>query len=240
MLENCDSLEFLKTIPDNSIDLVLVDPPYYKILQEPWDNQWDTEQDYLSWCQEWTSECERVLKNNRMMIVWGTLKTTTFLRYRLEVLEQTKLTGQTEIIWHYNWGGRTKKNFARKSELAWCYSKGKEFLFNDGDIRVERKVKNNLRTGKPYEIGTIPTNVWNFQNHTTSKDHCGWHPTSKNIDCLERMVLAYTNKGDSVLDCFSGSGSTCIAAMRTGRKFTGCEIDAGYYEKSLERIQRLT
>lgn len=68
----------------------------------------------------------------------------------------------------------------------------------------------------------------------------GWHPTSKNIDCLERMVLAYTNKGDIVLDCFSGSGSTCIAAMRTGRQFHGCEIDAGYYEKSLERIQRLT
>lgn len=61
----------------------------------------------------------------------GTLKTDTFLRYKLDALNSfPELTAQTEIIWSYNWGGRSKKNFARKHEYAWCYSKGKDFLFN--------------------------------------------------------------------------------------------------------------
>ena len=112
-------------------------------------------------------------------------------------------------------------------------------MFNDKDIRVERKVKKNLRTGEPYTEGTIPTNVWQFQNHTTSKEHCGWHPTTKNIDCLERMIRAYTNPGDVVLDCFNGSGSTMIACGKTQRNFWGCELDENYYKKSIERYDQL-
>ena len=237
--KNTDCLKYLETLDSNSVDLVLVDPPYFEIVNNDWDNQWENEEYYLNWCANWTAQCCRVLKPNRMMIVWGTLKTDTFLKYKLRCLSGSSLTPQTEIIWHYNWGGRTKKNFARKSELAWCYSKGKEFLFNDKDIRVERKVKKNLRTGEPYTEGTIPTNVWQFQNHTTSKEHCGWHPTTKNIDCLERMIRAYTNPGDIVLDCFNGSGSTMIACGKTQRNFWGCELDENYYKKSIERYDQL-
>lgn len=238
-LQNKDCLDFLRSLDDDSADMILVDPPYYKIVKDEWDNQWIDEDAYLEWCRDWTTECVRILKPNRMMVVWGTLKTDTFLRYKLNVLNETVMNPQTEIIWHYNWGGRTKSNFARKSELAWCYSKGDSFLFNDKSIRVERKVKKNLRTGEEYQEGTIPTNVWNFQNHTTSKEHCGWHPTTKNIDCLERMILAYTNENDVVLDCFSGSGSTIIACERSNRKFIGCEINEVYYQKSLERFEKL-
>ena len=240
MLNNLDCLEYLKTLDSKSVDLVLVDPPYFGIVDNEWDNQWPTEFGYLGWCQQWSEECARVLKDNRMMVVWGTLKTDTFLNYKLKVLNKIdSLEPQTEIIWHYNWGGRTKANFARKSELVWCYSKGKTFLFNSDDVRIERKMKKNMRTGEDYEKGTIPTNVWEFQNHTASKWHCGWHPTTKNIDCLERIIKAYTNPGDTVLDCFSGSGSTMIAATRTGRKFIGCELSTEYYEKSLERYKEL-
>ena len=240
MLNNLDCLEYLKTLDSKSVDLVLVDPPYFGIVDNEWDNQWPTEFGYLGWCQQWSEECARVLKDNRMMVVWGTLKTDTFIKYKLSVLNRIdSLEPQTEIIWHYNWGGRTKANFARKSELVWCYSKGKTFLFNSDDVRIERKMKKNMRTGEDYEKGTIPTNVWEFQNHTTSKEHCGWHPTTKNLDVLERIIKAYSNTGDIVLDCFSGSGSTMIAAAKAGRKFTGCEIDKDYFKKSKERFENL-
>ena len=70
----------------------------------------------------------RVLKPNRMFIVWGTLKTETFLRYKLQTTDNhAVLTPQNEIIWGYNWGGRSKGNFARKHEYAWCWSKGEDF-----------------------------------------------------------------------------------------------------------------
>ena len=280
-LENKDCLEYLKTLDSKSVDLVLVDPPYFGIVDNEWDNQWPTEFGYLGWCEQWTKECTRVLKDNRMLVVWGTLKTDTFLNYKLNILNKIdSLESQTEIIWHYNWGGRTKSNFARKSELAWCYSKGKDFIFNADDVRVERKITSDMNKGKKlleeyknkfkkehgeepskeqiknyrkehidpvieFPKGTIPTNVWDYtnvwkyQNHTASKEHCGWHPTTKNLDVLERIIKAYTNTGDTVLDCFSGSGSTMIAAAKAGRKFTGCEIDKDYFEKSKERFENL-
>lgn len=234
-----DCLVYLKGIPDNSVDMVLTDPPYYIGYDggKGWDSSWKSEREYLDWCQKWTTECARVLKEGRMLIVWGTLKTDTFLKYKLECLaNDDRLTGQNEIIWSYNWGGRSKTNFARKHEYAWCYSKGKDFLFNADDVRVERKVKKNLRTGLEHTKGTIPTSVWEKNNHTTSKDFIGWHPTTKNLEVLDKMIRAYTNEDDTVLDIFMGSGSTAIAAYRAGRDSIGCETDDEYYDKIMERI----
>ena len=239
ILENKDCLEYIKSLDDNSVDLVLTDPPYFIGFDggKGWDSSWKTESDYLDWCRKWTTECVRVLKPNRMLVVWGTLKTDTFLKYKLDILNSYEnMFGQNEIIWSYNWGGRTKSNFARKHEYAWCYSKGETFLSNDGDIRIERKVKKNLRTGKDHTKGTIPTSIWEKNNHTTSKDFIGWHPTTKNLDVLDRIVKAYTNENDTVLDIFMGSGSTAISCIRTNRKYIGCELDKEYYDKILDRI----
>lgn len=233
-----DCLKYLETIPDNSIDLIITDPPYFIGFDggEGWDSQWKTERDYLKWCNHWTNHLVRVLKPNRMMIVWGTLKTDTFLKYKLMLSLFDELRSQNEIVWSYNWGGRSKNNFARKHEYAWCYSKGDSFLFNDSDVRVERKVKKNLRTGKDHTQGTIPTCVWEKNNHTTSKDHCGWHPTTKNLELLSRMIKAYSNEGDTILDIFMGSGSTAIACKLTNRNYIGCETNNKYIKLSKERI----
>lgn len=234
-----DCMEYLSKLPSNSVDLVLVDPPYYIGYDDGngWDSQWKTEQVYLEWCAQWTKECARVLKDERMLIVWGTLKTDTFLRYKLDVLNGLPgMHGQTELIWSYNWGGRTKLNFARKHEYAWCYSKGEKFLFNADNVRIERKMKVDIRHGGLHAKGTIPTAVWEKNNHTGSTDFVNWHPTPKNIDILSRMIKAYTNPGDTVLDCFMGSGSTGVAALRSGRKIIGCERDDEYFEKMIERV----
>jgi len=233
-----DCLKYLETVEDNSIDLVITDPPYFIGYDggDGWDKQWKTERDYLKWCNQWTNHLVRVLKPNRMMIVWGTLKTDTFLKYKLMLSLTNELRPQNEIVWSYNWGGRSKNNFARKHEYAWCYSKGDKFLFNDNEIRVERKVKKNLRTGKNHTQGTIPTCVWEKNNHTTSKDHCGWHPTTKNLEILSRMIKAYSNENDTILDIFMGSGSTAIACKLTNRNYIGCESNNNYIKLMQERI----
>ena len=240
-LRNIDCINLLKDIPDNSIDLICVDPPYFKIVKNDWDNQWKTEEEYLNWCKEWTKECFRILKPNRCFYVWGTTKTDTFLRYKLEVLNNIEDAHYKNwIIWHYDWGGRTKSTFARKHEDCLMYSKGKEFLFNADDVRIPYVMKSNVRKGKENNpIGKIPTDVWQKNNHTTSKEYAGWHPTQKPLEILERIIKANSNPGDIVLDCFSGSGSTMIAAKRTGRKFIGSEISEEYYNKSLERMKEL-
>jgi len=234
---NMDCLRYLRTVPDRSVDLVLTDPPYNIKFDggKGWD-RWKTEREYLDWCMDWSRECIRVLKDNRMFVVWGTLKTDTFIKYKINLNCIENIYSQNEIIWSYNWGGRTKKNFARKHEYAWCYSKGKEFLFNADDVRVERKMNKSLRTGKKYTKGTIPTCIWQKNNHTTSKDYCGWHPTTKNLDILQRIIKAYTNENDLVLDCFMGSGSTAIACKLSNRDYMGCELDKEYISKAKKRI----
>ena len=283
--ENKDCLEFLKSLDDESVDLAILDPPYFEIIKDDWDNQWNSEQEYLDWCMEWTKETFRVLKPGRCLYVWGTTKHDTFLRYKLDVLN--KIDGahyQNWIIWHYDWGGRTKKNFARKHEDLLMYSKGKDFLFNADDVLEERAVKTNMALqrkmnllkkkidNKPFnekdekswktyrfdklqpiyypiklqelqsknekfEKGKIPTDVWKKNNHTTSKEYAGWHPTQKPVALLERIIKANSNEGDVVLDVFNGSASTTIACNKTNRTFWGCEFDKEYYEKSLQRIE---
>ena len=325
MIVNKDCLEFIKSIESESVDLVLTDPPYFEIVKNDWDNQWKSEDEYIEWCREWTKECVRVLKPNRCFYIWGTTKTDTFLKYKINVLNSfEELYYKNWIIWSYDWGGRPRNNFARKHEDLLMYSKGKDFLFNADDVCVERAVKTNMglerkknllkkkikgeeftdkdkKSWETYRLkkvihkditrpilkkrvdckqqmssfaksfssmkslikevrtsalssfleeleekaikfakGKIPTDVWNKNNHTTSKEYCNWHPTQKPLELLERVIKANTNKGDVVLDIFSGSGSTAIAANNTGRIFWGCEKDTEYYEKSLIRIEELS
>lgn len=241
-IKNIDCLSLLKDLADESIDLVLTDPPYFEIMKNDWDNQWKSEKEYLDWCMEWTKECVRVLKPERCLYVWGTTKTDTFLKYKLDVLNSFEnLVYQNWIIWSYDWGGRTKKTFARKHEDLFMYSKGKEFLFNADDIRIPYIMKENVRKGASNnEKGKIPTDVWQKNNHTTSKEYVGWHPTQKPFALLERIILANTNKGDTVLDIFSGSGSTAIACDNVEREFIGSELSQDYYDKSLERRAMFT
>jgi len=286
ILKNQDCLALLSEMEDNSVDLVVTDPPYFQIVKNDWDNQWASEDEYIEWCTQWTKECARVLKPSGCFYIWGTTKTDTFLRYKLEVLNHIpSLHYQNWIIWAYDWGGRTKKTFPRKHEDLLMYSKGKEFLFNADDVKVERAVKSNMNIQRKINLltkkiekrefnakdihswekykmdslkgsyeeslaelkkkdltfakGKIPTDVWTKNNHTTSKEYCGWHPTQKPIQLLERIIKANTNEGGVVLDIFSGSGSTLIACDNTNREFVGCEMDKDYYEKSLVRREKM-
>lgn len=146
-LLNKDCVELLKQLPDNCIDLVLTDPPYYIGFDggKGWDSQWKSEEDYLNWCKEWTSECVRVLKPNKCLYVWGTTKTDTFLKYKLNVLNSyQEMVYQNWIIWSYDWGGRPKNKFPRKHEDLLMYSKGKSFDFFADQVLVERAVKTNM------------------------------------------------------------------------------------------------
>ncbi len=287
ILKHEDCLQFLKAQPDDSVDLVAVDPPYCSVIKDNWDNQWSSEKEYLDWCEQWTSECFRVLKPNKCFYVWGTTKFDTFLRYKLDVLNNVKdATYQSWIIWHYDWGGRGKSNFARKHEDLLMYSKGKEFDFYPENILIPRAVKSNMAITRKINLieksfsdgiqtekdwnswetyrydkksfdeligelciqknkdvnfkkGKIPTDVWMKNNHTTSKEYAGWHPTQKPLEIMDRVIKAHTQPGDIVLDCFAGSASTMISALRTGRKFIGCEFVEEYIEKSWSRAREL-
>lgn len=239
-LRNVDCRELLASLPSASVDVVIADPPYFRVVSNDWDNQWEDEAEYLAWCAGWVGECARTLKPGGALYVWGTTKTDTFLRFKLSVMGAVPdIEYRNWIIWSYDWGGRTKKTWPRKHEDLLLYSKGPHLRWHPSQVEVPRKVTKNLRTGEDYAGGKVPTDVWQQNNHTTSREYCGWHPTQKPVALLERCILAHTAPGDTVLDPFSGSGSTAVAALKSGRNFIGSERDAGYHERSLARISHL-
>jgi DNA modification methylase len=64
-----------------------------------------------------------------------------------------------------------------------------------------------------------------------------FHPTQKSLPLFEDLILKHSNEGDTVLDCFLGSGTTAVAAAKNNRKFIGCEMSEEYYQKSLDRLK---
>ena len=176
-----------------------------------------------------------------MFIVWGTLKTETFLRYKLQTTENhAVLTPQNEIIWGTTGVDVPRITLPVNMSMPGVGLRVKSFSSNDKEIRIPRKVNKNMNLEKKllgeyksqnpdatkeqiaeykkihidpkttFTDGTIPTCIWEKNNHTTSKDYCGWHPTTKNLEIMERIVRGYTLEGDTVLDIFMGSGSTAI------------------------------
>lgn len=97
-----DCLKLLKELPDKSIDLIVTDPPYYKIMLKDhtgkkydWDNQWDTFERYLEWCNLWFTECKRILKDNGSLYIFADDKISAYLRVELDKI----LSLVNEIIW---------------------------------------------------------------------------------------------------------------------------------------------
>ena len=68
---NMDCIDYMKTLPNECVDLIVADPPYYKAINEKWDKQWKTEEEYLQWTQQWFDECVRILKPTGVFYCYG-------------------------------------------------------------------------------------------------------------------------------------------------------------------------
>ena len=150
---------------------------------------------------------------------------------------------RNEIIWHYTGGGRAKKYFSRKHDSIFWYSKGTSWTFNTESIRIPYKATSGFakggitsKSGKKYlpnPKGTLPDDTWDIPMlNPLAKERTGY-PTQKPMTLLERIVLACSNAGDSVLDPFMGSGTTGMAAIKHDRRFVG--LDANWNSVHLMR-----
>jgi site-specific DNA-methyltransferase (adenine-specific) len=175
--------------------------------------------------------------------------------YILHHAELHGLLFENWITWDKRDGfSTTKKRFVPCQETITFFSKqGGEKTFNPDAVRVpydssERiaaaATKGILKNGKrwfPNELGKLCTDVW----HITSERHKQKvrgrvtktaHPTQKPVELIERIIQASSNPNDLVLDCFMGSGTTAVAALRLGRRFLGCEFDPDFYSLASKRV----
>ncbi len=238
-----DALEALKTLPDNSVDLIFADPPYNigknfngKI------EKWDTEESYLEWCYEWLDLCVQKLKPNGSFYV---MTATQFMPY-FDIHLRKKLTILSRLVWSYDSSGvQAKKYYGSMYEpILFCVKDKNNYTFNTNDILVEAKTgaKRKLidyRKAVPtvYNSEKVPGNVWKFSRVRYRMYEYENHTTKKTISLLERIIKASSNEGDLVLDPFSGTFTTCYVAKELNRNSIGIELQDEYVKIGLRRLQ---
>jgi site-specific DNA-methyltransferase (adenine-specific) len=239
-----DSLDILTCeIPDNSVDLIFVDPPYnigknFNGLKD----KWATDEEYLSWCYRWIELCINKLKSTGSLYI---MTSTQFMPY-FDIFIQKRLSILSRLIWYYDSSGvQAKKHYGSMYEpILFCVKDPNSYTFNAQDILVEAKTgaKRKLidyRKNPPqvYSSEKVPGNVWEFARVRYRMDEYENHPTQKPISLLERIIKASSNVGDTVLDPFSGTFTTSFVAQRLGRKSIGIELQEDYVKIGLRRLR---
>lgn len=237
-LYNDDCLNILKTIDDESIDLILCDLPYMET-----GNKWDKGFPLDLVCKEF----ERIVKEDGAIVLTGTFRFGVML-YNL-----------MPHLYKYDWvwekdNGTNAPNVNlqpfRIHENIYVFGKGRV----TNGTRVAMKYFPQKTDGKPYSctsgrvsdnwkggLGQITTHNEDGKRHPKTiqkfnRDKGGLHPTQKPVALMEYLIKTYTNEGDVVLDCCMGSGSTGVGCINTDRSFIGVELNRDYFDIAHSRI----
>ena len=224
-----DCLKLLEDISDNSVDLVLADPPY-GTTQNKWDLAFD-----VPW-----SQLYRIAKSKAPIVLFAQLP------FAVDVITSNRKNYCYEWIWHKTCPvGYFDANWKplRAHENILVFSAGKKSTYNPQYWYSKPYVRKQHAQTNSYDtnVNRIPTTSENGRRYpidvlTYSRDQ-GYHPTQKPIKLLEYLILTYTNEGETVLDFTMGSGSTGVACVNTSRNFIGMELDPGYFEIAKQRIE---
>lgn len=214
-----DCLELMKDIPNDSVNMVLTDPPY--LIDYKTNYRKNKEHDFCTAIKndsgkqaehdinEYFKECHRILKDNSAMYMFCSPKMIDkFIKFSLDNGFKIK----NQIIWvKNNWtAGDLKAQFGQQYEIILLLNKGRK-LFN----------------------GKRLTDVW-FFDRVSGKLQV--HQNQKPVDLLEQCILKHSDEGDIIFDGYMGSGSTGVACMNTNRRFIGIELEEKYFKVAESRI----
>lgn len=240
-----DCVSVMSTMPDESVDFVFADPPYHlsngglsvasgravSVNKGTWDESKGLDED-LDFHLRWLSGVKRILKPHGSLVVSGTYHSIYRCGFALERLDFRILN---EIVWFKPNGAPnlTGRNFAASHEtLIWASkSKQAKHTFNYQLMKDFEAPSDSLRNP-----GKQMRDVWSIPTTPAREKVLGKHPTQKPLELLRRFVVACSNPGDLVLDPFSGSGTTGVAAIGLGRRFIGIDNNPEYLELSRARI----
>lgn len=214
-------MDFLPSIKSNSIDLIVIDPPYEISRQTHFSQggqkQFQVSMDFGSWDYDFTilesviKHCFRVLKRSGTIICFYDLWKITELK---DMLEGAGFKQLRLIEW-------LKTNPVPLNSNS-------NYLSNAKEIAITA-----VKGGCPTFNSSYDNGIYEYPIYH-GKDRI--HPTQKPVALISELIEKHSNAGDTILDCFSGSGTTAIACIKSGRNFVGCELDATYYAKSSARI----
>lgn len=229
-----DSIQILQFIPNNSIDLIFIDPPYNKdkvFINNSFRKL--SFEEYIVWVEGWFGEAVNKLKMNGSMYVCSDWLSSSaiFMVMRKHLIVKNRIT------WGREKGRGAKTNWKEGHEDIWFGVKSKDYIFNVNDVKSRKTVIAPYRdkhgipkdweeteNGK-YRL-TYPSNFWNditvpFWSMSENTEH----PTQKSEKLLAKIILASSNPDDVVLDFFLGSGTTSVVAKKLNRNYIGIDID---------------
>ncbi|MDO8620819.1 MAG: DNA methyltransferase [Candidatus Levybacteria bacterium] len=268
-----DNLEVLRTLPSNSIDLIYIDPPFFsgrnynviwgdsnevRTFEDIWEGGITS---YLIWLNARLWEMRRVLKNTGSIYVHCDWHASHYIK-----TEMDKIFGYenfvNEVIWWYHMGAKSKKDFSKKHDIIFLYSKSKKYTFEIERVKVpfkESSAEENFhykdeegrrfrkkwssKMGKYYKYyldeGKYPEDVWDIPTiPAVHKERIGY-PTQKPEVLLERIIKASSNEGEVVADFFVGGGTTLAVAQKLKRKFIGCDSSRVAVSVTLDRLVKV-
>lgn len=244
-----DCCDFLKKIPDESIQLICIDPPYNLELAG-----WDVYDDYIEWASKWINEAYRVLSKSGNLVIFGgiqfrDIKSGDLIDIIQYARHNTKFKLINTIIWHYKNGMSAHRYFANRHEEVIWLAKTNNYYFDLDAVReqyseVDLKLALKDKRLNPENImkGKNPTNVWQIGRlNGNSKERVG-HPTQKPIKIITRLVKSLSYPGSNVLDFFAGSGTIGRVCIMEGRHCLMCDSDyisKDYFVKHLELMKKL-
>lgn len=241
-----DSFKALKFIPDNSIDLIVVDPPYNltKVFGTTTFKECGLD-DYKAWLDTWLKETVRILKDDGSIYICSDWKTSI----AIPEIACKYLILKNRISWEREKGRGALNNWKNCLEDIWFFTKSKEYTFNLNEVKVQKDVIAPYRddNGKPkdwVEDGskkfrlTSPSNIWtDISIPFWSMPENTSHPTQKPEKLIAKLILASSNENDIVFDPFLGSGTTAVVAKKLNRRFLGIEREKEYVALALKRLE---
>lgn len=198
-------------------------------------------------------ECVRLLRLNGSLC-WqvGTHVTSDHEIVPLDLLlyplfKNAGLKLKNRIVWHYGHGLHARNRFSGRYETILWFVKGDEYTFNLDPVRVPSKYPNKRHYKGPRKgelsgnpLGKNPSDLWDIPNVKHNHPEKTVHPCQFPIELAERLILALTNSGDTVLDPYVGVGSTAIAAILHERNALGCDTEMEYIQIARQRLAQAT
>ena len=246
--ERADNLDFLDTIDDEAIQLIVTSPPYN--LGKRYENR-VTMKEYLESQEAVISECVRILRPQGS-ICWqvgnhvddGAIVPLDVVLF--PIFQSLGLKMRNRIVWHFGHGLHCSNRLSGRYETINWFTKTDDYTWHLDPIRVPSKYPNkrHFRGEKAGELsgnplGKNPSDVWEIPNVKNNHVEKTVHPCQFPVELVERLVLSMTDSGDSVLDPYMGVGSTLLGALMHGRDAYGCDTEQEYVDIALERIAQL-
>jgi len=248
-----DALSVLRDLDSESLQLIIADPPYFQVLTDAkWDNTWTSADDYLDWTKSWAKECERLLREDGLIYIFGQLGKREHVWLHLCSMLTRELQFHDMIIWDRAVGYNERSDsFTPQYENILVLRKSEEAkpYFNKDAVRVpydektiqtylkDKRYKDKAARETHLRKGKYATNILRVPSlKGSSKEKVG-HPSQKPIALIEKLITSSSQPGDLVLDPFLGSGTTAEACELHGRQWIGIEKDPAYIEMASRRIK---